>query len=217
MSEVNSETERSDSAKTEAASRIVVVPLGALVEDDAFRMRPEGDIAHLATDLARLGQLFPVDVRPRGDGKYQVICGFRRAAAMKFIQRPQVAVRIHPNLSDNDALLMALAATIHSTSVSLPDLRRLRADLEARRMLIPAAGDMLDKALAVGEALSSETVEEEIDADELSEDVTLRLAEINQDLSLLADVFDDLEPEHQEELLRQLRYSAELVAFLEPE
>jgi hypothetical protein len=196
---------------------VVSVPLDLLDDDDAFRMRPEGDISLLATDLARLGQLFPIDVRPRPDGRYQVICGFRRVAALRFIQRSLVGARVHAHLSDSDALLMALAAAIHATPVALEDLRKLRGELEQREMFTPAARDMLDKALAVGEVLSSETVEEEIDADELSQDVTLRLAAINQDLSLLADVFDDLEPEHQRELLRQLRYSADLVAYLEPE
>jgi ParB-like chromosome segregation protein Spo0J len=189
--------------------------LDRLDEDETFRARPEGDISLLATDLARLGQLYPIDVRPGANGQYQVICGFRRVAALKFIQRTEVIARVHRDLSDGDALLMALAAAIHATPASLDDLRKLRGELEARGVLAAAARDMLDKALAVGEALSSETVEEEIDADELSQDVTLRLAAINQDLSLLADVFDDLEPEHQQELLRQLRYSADLIAYLE--
>ena len=63
------------------------------------------------------------------------------------------------------------------------------------------------------EAVASE--EEEVDADELAQDIASRLGEVNQDLSLIADVFESLEPERKEELLKQLRYSAELVAFLE--
>ena len=74
---------------------------------------------------------------------------------------------------------------------------------------------MLEKALAVGDDLSPESVEEEVDADELAADVTVRLGQANQDLSLLADVFNELDEGRREELLKQLRYSAELVAFLE--
>jgi hypothetical protein len=78
--------------------------------------------------------------------------------------------------------------------------------------------DMLDKALAPDDALESEYVpgvEEEVDADELAVVTAARLAELNQDLALLADVYAGLEDGRKLELLRQLRYSAELVAYLE--
>ena len=78
---------------------------------------------------------------------------------------------------------------------------------------------MLDKALAEDDGLAPEEYaegeEEEVDADELAADVTARLGEINQDLSLLADVFGDLEGVRREELLKQLKYSSQLVEFLE--
>jgi hypothetical protein len=57
--------------------------------------------------------------------------------------------------------------------------------------------------------------EQEVDAEEMARDVTCRLGEINQDLSLLADVFDSLDDSSKEELLQQLRYSSDLVAYLE--
>ena len=74
---------------------------------------------------------------------------------------------------------------------------------------------MLAKALATDDELAPENVEEEVDADELAADVTVRLAQCNQDLSLLADVFDQLDDEKREALLTQLKYSIDLVAFLE--
>jgi ParB family transcriptional regulator, chromosome partitioning protein len=79
---------------------------------------------------------------------------------------------------------------------------------------------VLEKALATDEGLAPEEApgeegEEEIDADELAGDVTVRLAQANQDLSLLAEVFADLDPERRRALLEQLKYSSELVEFLE--
>jgi len=74
---------------------------------------------------------------------------------------------------------------------------------------------MVEKALAGGEVLQPEGPEEEVDADELAASATERLGEINQDLSLLADVFLSLDIEQREQLLGQLRYSAELVEYLE--
>ncbi len=202
-------------------------------EDTTFRMREEGDLSALATDIARLGQLFPVDVRPAGEGRYQLVCGFRRVAALKFLQRERVLARVHEELSDEDALLMSLASAIHALPLTPEALFELKVTLEQAGRLFPAAQDMLDRALLTEDPLAPETVnedgspatepeaeaegddEEEVDADELADDVTLRLGEINQDLALLADVFASLDEAKRSELLTQLRYSSELVAFLE--
>ncbi|HEY0095728.1 MAG TPA: GTPase, partial [Archangium sp.] len=87
---------------------------------------------------------------------------------------------------------------------------------EADGRLTPIARDMLDKALvSPDDSLASETVEEEVDADELAAEATQRLVDLNQDLALLADVFADLDETRKQELITQLRYSADLVAWLE--
>jgi ParB family transcriptional regulator, chromosome partitioning protein len=148
-------------------------------------------------------------------------------AALKFLQRDKVLARLHTDLSDEDALLMALASAIHSEPVSSDDLAAIKRRLESERRLSAAARDMLEKAMVPpGSELAPEMVgedgqelaegeEQEIDADDLAVDVTMRCAELNQDLALLADVFRDLDDERKQELIKQLRYSAELVAFLE--
>ena len=43
----------------------------------------------------------------------------------------------------------------------------------------------------------------------------VRQAELNQDLSLIADVFDSLDDARKEQLIEQLRYTAQLVGYLE--
>jgi len=195
-----------------------LISLDRVDDDDTFRVRDVAelaDVAALATDIARLGQLFPVDVRLKPPDRFQVITGFRRVAALRFLHRDKVLARLHTDLSDHDAMLMALAAAIHGKQVGAAALEKLRAALESEGRLTPAARDMLEKALSGGDDLAPEEAEEEVDADELAADATLRLGQLNQDLSLLADVFKDLDPERREELLTQLRYSVDLVAFLE--
>ena len=195
-----------------------LIPLERVDEDTTFLMRAPSaldDVAALATDVARLGQLFPIDVRLRPPDRFQVITGFRRVAALRFLQREKVLARLHTDLSDADATLMALASAIHSKSVGAEALTSIREGLEASGRLTPAARDMLDKALSSDDGLAPEEVEEEVDADELAADVTMRLGQCNQDLSLLADVFSELDDQRREELLKQLRYSIDLVAFLE--
>lgn len=194
---------------------LVLMPLEKLQDENAFRLRPEGDVSGLATDIARLGQLFPVDVRPAGEDRYQLVCGFRRVAALRFLKRDAVQARVHANLSDEDALLMSLAEAIHATPVEPEVLEAKRDQLESQGRLSAAVRDMLEKALATEDTLAPEGVEEEIDADELAGEVSQRLGAINQDLSLLADVFAALDESRKAELLMQLRYSSQLVAYLE--
>lgn len=191
------------------------VPLEQLDEDATYRLRPEGDVSALATDVARLGQLFPVDVRPVGENRFQVVSGFRRVAALRFLKRDRALVRIHSNMSDEDALLLSLAVAIHAAPVDREELAAKKEQLEAEGRLSAAVRDMLEKALATDDELAPEGVEEEVDADELANDVTQRLGDINQDLALLADVFGSLDDARRAELLNQLRYSADLVAYLE--
>lgn len=226
-----SEPEEADEPAADEGSEIEVEPhevprhfsapallaLERLDDDQTFRIRPESDledVTALAIDIARLGQLFPIDVRLVPPDRIQVITGFRRVAALRFLQREKVVARLHTELSDADAMLMAIASAIHSRSVDAEALKAVQARLEEERALTPAARDMLAKALADDE-LAPENVEEEVDADELAADVTLRLSQCNQDLSLLADVFDQLDDEKRDALLTQLRYSSDLVAFLE--
>jgi len=191
------------------------IPLERIDEDVSLRIRPEGDVSALATDVARLGQLSPVDVRFKPPDRFQIISGFRRVAALRFLKRDRVLARLHTDLSDGDALLMALASAIHASPVAREDLEAQRTRLEAEGRLTPIARDMLDKALATDDSLAPEAVEQEVDADELAVEATQRLVDINQDLALLADVFADLDETRKQDLLTQLRYSSDLVAWLE--
>ncbi|MCA3016596.1 MAG: ParB N-terminal domain-containing protein [Myxococcaceae bacterium] len=195
-----------------------LLALERLDADVTFCFRPASeldDVAALATDLARLGQLFPIDVRLVPPDRLQIVTGFRRVAALRFLQREKVLARLHTELSDTDALLMALASAIHSRAVDRDALSAVAERLAAEGALTPAARDMLARALATDDELAPENVEEEVDADELAADVTVRLSQCNQDLSLLADVFDQLDDEKRDALMTQLKYSIDLVAFLE--
>jgi ParB family transcriptional regulator, chromosome partitioning protein len=201
-----------------------LVPLDALDPDASFRLREEGEVGRLAMDLARLGQALPVDVRRRaGSEQLQLLTGFRRVAALRFLQRNEVLARIHTQLSDEDALLIALAAVLHGSALAPEEVGQVAERLEAEGRLSAAARDMLDRARSEDDGLAPELVEEdatgeeEVDADELAAAVTSQLGELNQDLALLAPVFEALEPGRRAELLEQLRYAAELVAYFEDE
>jgi ParB-like chromosome segregation protein Spo0J len=197
------------------------IPLEALDPDSTFRLRQEGEVGRLAMDLARLGQAFPIEVRRReGSERFQVVTGFRRVAALRFLQRTEVLARVHDQLSDEDALLVALADVLHGSALGPLEAGELERRLETEGRLSAAARDMLARARAPDDGLAPETVdsgEEEVDADELAATLAQQLSELNQDLSVLAPVFEALDPGRRAELLEQLRYAADLVAYFEEE
>ena len=78
---------------------------------------------------------------------------------------------------------------------------------------IPTEAEAPNAAAAAANAGTEDA--EEVDADELAMDVAMRMAAINRDLSLVADVFLDLEPAQRVMLLKQLRYANDMVAYLE--
>jgi ParB family chromosome partitioning protein len=198
-----------------------LVPLETLDQDTSFRLRAEGEVGRLAMDLARLGQAFPIEVRQReGTDRLQILTGFRRVAALRFLQRTQVLARVHSRLSDEDALLVSLADVLHGSALTTEEAGQLERRLDAEGRLSAAARDMLARAQAPDDGLAPETVgpgEEEVDADELAASLAVQLAELNQDLAVLAPIFEALDPGRRAELLEQLRYAAELVAYFEKE
>ena len=198
---------------------LALLKLERIDSDDACRLRPEGEIDALATSIARLGQLFPVDLRLKPPDRFQVVCGFRRVAALRLLKRERVLARVHTDLSDEDALRFALADLLEHTGAGKADLESLKARLESERRLTPAVRVALERALSpVQETLGPETVEnsseEEVDLDELAQDIARRLATINQDLSLVAELWSAMEPGLRRALLEQLAYPEQLSQYL---
>lgn len=197
---------------------LALLKLDRIDEDDAYRMRPEGEIDSLATSIARLGQLFPVDLRLKPPDRFQVICGFRRVAALRLLKRERVLARVHTDLSDEEALRTALADLLENKGSSKDDLVALRERLEGEGRLSPSVRETLDRVLSpVEEALGPETVEgseEEVDLDELAQDIARRLAALNQDLALVAELWAAMDPTLRRSLLEQLAYPEQLAAYL---
>lgn len=199
----------------------VVVPLSEVQSDGALKLRPEGDVDALATSIARLGQLFPVEVRRRSDGRYEVICGFRRVAALRLLKRERLLARVHSGLSDADALLIAVTDLLQQRPPPQDELVAARERLEAQGLLFAPVRDALDRAiLPPDETLAPELVgegaeqQEEVELDTLAADVVERLSQVNQDLALIADLFGALDSGTQAALLEQLSYPARLRAYL---
>src|SRR6185369_1986543 len=112
------------------------IPLSLCDADPDYRLRDEGDIAGLATSLARVGQLYPIEVRPKG-GRVQVVAGFRRLKALAMLQRDKVLARVHEGMTDSEALVFALAQALEQRALDEEEIQALRDRLEGEGRLSP--------------------------------------------------------------------------------
>ena len=191
---------------------IETVPLSQLEADETFRLRPEGDVAGLAQSLARSGQLLPIEVRLRGPGRWQLVTGFRRVAALRLLRRDRVLARLHDRLDDGEALALALGDDLARKPLTEPEIEALRERLQGQGWYDPAAQEAIERAL--GE-VPPPPEPEELDLDVFSREVAARLSELSMDLASLFEAWTDIEPQVREQLRLQLRYSRDLLPFLE--
>ena len=204
-------------ARSPRPGALALLKLEKVDDDDAYRLRPEGEIEPLATSMARLGQLFPVDLKLKPPDRFQIVSGFRRVAALRLLKRERVLARVHTDLGDEDALRLALADLLEHRGVQPAELVLLKDKLEGEGRLTAHVKEALERVLSPTEALGPETVEgdeEEVDLDELAQDIAKRLAGINQDLALVADLWSAMDPSLRRALLEQLAYPEQLAAYL---
>jgi len=139
-------------APAHATGAVEFVALEDIAPDEAFRLRPEGDVSDLATSLGRLGQLAPVELRPwpgavPGGPRFQLVAGFRRLAAVRMLARERVLARLHGALSDGDAWGLALSDALLREPLMAEELGALR-DRLAASGVAPWAEELVEDALA---------------------------------------------------------------------
>ncbi len=145
------EHEQRGAAPAHATGAVEFVAIEDIAGDEAFRVRPDGDVSQLATSLGRLGQLAPLELRPwpaaATDGpRWQVVSGFRRLAAMRLLARERVLARLHRELSDGDAWGLALGEALLHEPLTGDELEVLRERLREGGVA-PWAAELVDEAL----------------------------------------------------------------------
>jgi len=129
---------------------LTYVPLARIGEDTTFRLRLPGDVSSLARSIAQAGQLFPIEVRQVGE-TFQPITGFRRLAALRILFRDRVLVRLHPDLPDDAAALVAAADALEGMVVERADLLEMRDRYRAMGWSTPALEELITRAIETAE------------------------------------------------------------------
>ncbi|MBW2038533.1 MAG: hypothetical protein JRI46_02915 [Deltaproteobacteria bacterium] len=80
------------------------------LEDTTFAITFMPELEPLLTSIQLVGLLEPLLVRVRGDGWYQLVCGFKRAEALRHlsISEAEALIYSHGELGDLQALLLSL-------------------------------------------------------------------------------------------------------------
>ena len=101
------------------------------LNDDTFRFRVELRDQQLQQSMEREGQQFPVVLR-KAKPPYQLVCGFRRIAALKQLGRPSVKALIIPELSEDQAYRLSILENRERSALSDLDAANAAAKLRAR-------------------------------------------------------------------------------------
>jgi ParB family chromosome partitioning protein len=96
------------------------IEIDDIIKDQEFRYRANLNIDDLVDSIRKDGQLVPIMVRRR-DGKFQLISGFRRIAALRELGRNKVQAKILGDVSDAEARRVSLLENLERNSLSAWD------------------------------------------------------------------------------------------------
>jgi ParB-like chromosome segregation protein Spo0J len=91
------------------------IPLAGIdVEDATFLVTFLPDLKPLVASLKLVGLLEPLILREKADGTYQIVCGFKRAEALRYLAVSEAAAFVYPQdeLNDFQALLLTIGHNI---------------------------------------------------------------------------------------------------------
>lgn len=180
------------------------VPLAAVGFDPREAPRPVRDVARLAANIKRFGQLTPVVVRPSDHG-LQLVTGYRRMAALQVAGFTHVVVRIIPDLDDATAAALYVAENCLQGGVSSNAVRRLAERLQGA----PGFSTILPLVVA-----DDEEAVEEVYVEDMSREAHQNLAEGAAWIAALRPYWGDLDAAERGGLEDLLTYFAKVAQRL---
>ncbi len=188
-----------------------------IADAETFKLREPAAVSALAESMVRFGQREPVDIRRTAKG-LQLVSGFRRLAAARMLKRDRLKARVHDDLSDQNALFLALADDLDRRPWTAAD----RASLAGR---LKRFGRLPGKVEALIRLMDSQAPPEGgagPNIDDCTVDATVRaaalrdkMADVCNDLAVLYEEWDVIESERRAALKECVRYMRDMYPFLE--
>lgn len=121
------------------------LPLDAISPDPQQPRQQLGDLAELQADILQHGQITPITVRPAGAGRYQIIAGERRWAAMQAAGLTHIAAVI-VEADDATARALSIRENVQRLDLEPEELGRYFQSLH------DAGASLRDIAAAIGKS-----------------------------------------------------------------
>lgn len=104
--------------KNTIASEICEIPIELIdgFPNNPFGVREDGDMTDLIESIKERGLLSPADVRPKDDGRYELISGHRRKFACKKLGMETMPCRI-VELSDDEATVVMVESNFQRSTI----------------------------------------------------------------------------------------------------
>lgn len=101
-----------------AREKVSELPLGAIdpFPDHPFRVRDDEEMADLASSVAERGVLTPVVVRPKGDGRYELVSGHRRKRAAELAGLSEIPAIVR-DMGEDEAVVAMVDANMQRERV----------------------------------------------------------------------------------------------------
>ncbi len=176
------------------------IPLGEIDVDESQNPRPLRGVNRLAKNIKRFGQLTPIVVRPV-EGRYSLVTGYRRMAALKVADLTHAVCRVVPDLDDETAAALCTVENCFVDGVSSNAVRHLADRLADNELYAGILSLILD---------DDDAVVEDIYLEDMVEETQHHLAEAAAWVSTLRPYWSDLGIEERAQLEEFLIYFAKL-------
>ncbi len=191
----------------EESSKLVKVPLDQIVESDLFQLRFElPDVNALAADIKACGQTTPAFVRPLPGGRFELLSGYRRLAAIRKLKGKSILARVFEDLTDEEAERLAISENLQRKDLTDPEQAHICLRLQQRGLAVKDIGRLMGKrprtvSLYLSVAKAPEPVREALQAGKL----TLYVAhELAQACKRRETAYVCSRPEHLEEVIERI-------------
>lgn len=109
-----------------------IIEMAKIVSGKNIRNERDADLQELADSIEANGLINPILVKPRSDGKYEVVAGHRRYEAVKRLGLPHIECNITDETSERDLMLAQITENVQRKDMSALELVECFDDLKKR-------------------------------------------------------------------------------------